>query len=325
MTETPKAAVEYYASVRNIALRLSQLIGYVWLGVGADFSRTFPIVERQVSSLMTAAQAAVLRQSNRYVPNVVNELGIGSDAQGEINPKAFVGVSARGLPVSRLIGTTGDKYYEALETGVEAYQASQDALHWLEQISINEIQATAAAATGINTVLEGRVKYYVRMLNPPSCARCALLAGRVYKSAEAFERHPNCNCIHIPSSEAIAGDFTTDPHAYFESLDEADQDRIFTKAGAQAIRDGGDIFQVVNARRGIRRHANGDSYTIEGTYVGRGGRPRGVFAKQNARMAAAGAKDGLLKYRMTPEAIYRKASSKQEAVELLRRYAYILP
>lgn len=42
----------------------------------------------------------------------------------------------------------------------------------------------------------------------------------------------------------------TGPGDYFESLDRAEQDKIFTKAGAQAIRDRADINQVVNARRG---------------------------------------------------------------------------
>ncbi len=56
----------------------------------------------------------------------------------------------------------------------------------------------------------------------------------------------NCDCIHIPASEQVAGDFTTDPYEYFKSLSEKDQNRLFGKGNAQGVRDGADIFQVVN-------------------------------------------------------------------------------
>src|SRR5699024_3123647 len=93
-----------------------------------------------------------------------------------------------------------------------------------------------------------QVTGYVRMINPPSCDRCAILAGKRYLWNEGFLRHPNCDCIHIPASENVAGDFRTDPYEYFKSLSESEQDRIFGKANAEAIRDGADIFQVTNTR-----------------------------------------------------------------------------
>lgn len=96
-----------------------------------------------------------------------------------------------------------------------------------------------------------------------------------------------------------------DPYEYFKSLDEAEQDRIFTKAGAQAIRDGADISQVVNARSGMTPNGN---FTVSGT--------RG--------RAGAGLKRG--QRRMTPESIYPQANgSRDRAIELLKEHGYILP
>jgi hypothetical protein len=66
-----------------------------------------------------------------------------------------------------------------------------------------------------------------------------------------------------------------DPQEYFDSLSEADQDRIFTKAGAQAIRDGADVSRVVSARRG----AAGIGYAGHSPGPHPPGVPRGRFVK----------------------------------------------
>src|SRR5690606_25790677 len=95
-------------------------------------------------------------------------------------------------------------------------------------------------------------------------SRCVILAGRFYRKNTGFQRHPGCDCRHIPASESVAGDLAVDPRAYFDSLTEAEQDKAFTKAGAEAIRAGADIGQVVNARRGMYT-AQGQLLTREGT------------------------------------------------------------
>lgn len=133
----------------------------------------------------------------------------------------------------------------------------------------------------------------------------------------------NCDCVHVPSAAkstaaAEAEGLITDPYAYFNDLPKADQDRLFTPSGAQAIRDGGDIYQVVNARRGIARGGRKGgrrasdarrAWTREGTTK------RGAYVKAG----------GTARYRLTPEGIYSRASSREEALDLLREYGYILP
>lgn len=112
----------------------------------------------------------------------------------------------------------------------------------------------------------------------------------------------NCDCFHVPGRVATVGDLRTDPAAYFRSLSREEQDRIFTNAGAQAIRDGADIGQVVNARRGMYV-VGGRRYTRESTTR------RGVYRRGGRRWM--------------PEEIYRRARDRDEALELLRRYGYI--
>src|SRR5699024_10115829 len=87
---------------------------------------------------------------------------------------------------------------------------------------------------------------FVRAIQPGACSRCAILAGRTYGSREVFLRHPGCLCTHLPVSPdmsdlaAQAEGYAVSAEEYFEELSRAEQDRIFTKAGAEAIRNGAD-------------------------------------------------------------------------------------
>jgi hypothetical protein len=149
---------------------------------------------------------------------------------------------------------------------------------------------------------------WVRMLTPPSCDRCILLAGRWYRWSEGFERHPMCDCRHIPASEADSKDLLTNPEAYFDSLTEQEQDETFGKAHADAIRLGADLGQVVNShtRRGAVYVADGTEYTFEGT----GKRPK------------RGQRGAIL--RPTVWQIYREAKGDREvAKQMLRRFRYL--
>ncbi len=234
----------------------------------------------------------------------------------------------------------------ALDADVAAKQALDETQRWLEGVVATMVIDAARAAESAAIAANPKAEGWVRMLNPPSCSRCAVLAGRFYLWNDGFLRHPRCDCRHIPASEAIAGDLTIDPDAYFRSLSADEQDRIFTKAGARAIRDGADIGQVVNARRGmyratefgknnngvyvaVARTDSGLLYTTEGaTTRGRG------FRALNERFVDP---DGPVKtrigggtrysrattVRMMPESIYDIAENRADAIRLLRLNGFI--
>src|SRR5690554_3698273 len=151
----------------------------------------------------------------------------------------------------------------------------------------------------------------------------------------------NCDCIHVPSTEAAGRDLTTDPRAYFDSLSPEEQDRIFTKAGAQAIRDGASISQVVNARRGMRTASvfgRDVLITLEGItrrglagrrLISEGARVQREIAERVTRLSREGAVQRQVRRgrvqipRLMPEQIYRVATSRDDAIRLLRRFGYI--
>jgi hypothetical protein len=121
----------------------------------------------------------------------------------------------------------------------------------------------------------------------------------------------------------MSGDLRTDPEAYFRSLTDAEQDKAFGKARAQAIRDGADLGQVVNGKRGVQTaQVYGQRLKITPT----GATKRGAFGQSMRDLAK---RDGH-RYRvsrtprLTPESIYKIARDREDAIRLLRYYKYIL-
>lgn len=160
--------------------------------------------------------------------------------------------------------------------------------HAFDTIVASIVQDAGRAAESVATAIRPDVAH-IRYLSPPSCSRCAVLAGRVYRYSEGFKRHPNCDCVMIPTTVAAAPDLIHDPVELFN------QGLVsgLSKADAKALRDGADFNKLVNARSsraGLKESGR-------------------VLSRRN---------------RPTPEGIYRLASNREEAVALLKRFGYIL-
>jgi len=194
----------------------------------------------------------------------------------------------------------------ALRGGLLSARAMTAGLLSLDMIVRTQVADAGRVADGVALTARPRLGGYVRVLSPPSCSRCAILAGRWYRWNQGFLRHPRCDCRHLPSAEADGGTLTTSPRRYFESLSEAEQRRVFTVAGARAIRDGADLSQVVNARRGMTT-----------TVVG-GRRLRTTTESTTRRGVRPG------RPRLMPEEIYRIAGDdRDEAIRLLSQHGYL--
>ena len=130
---------------------------------------------------------------------------------------------------------------------------------------------------------------WARMVNPPCCQRCAVLAGRVYSHSQGFKRHPRCDCTMIPTH--LVGD--NPPGMVIGSDDVKD----LTQEQRKAIADGADFNRVVNSHRAGRRSNDGMT-TLEA-------------ARRGQR-------------RLTPEGIYKVSATREEAVQRLRANGYLL-
>jgi hypothetical protein len=170
--------------------------------------------------------------------------------------------------------------------GMVERAASAYALDRLVQTLVTDASRTAST---VEMLRRPAVTGHVRVLNPPSCGRCAVLAGRVYRWSTGFQRHAGCDCLMSPTTLAAGYDHTTNTTQAFER----GEIRGLSKADAEAIQGGADIGQVVNVRRKRAGLVQGSSV------LERGGR-------------------------LTPAGITRVASDKDEALTLLRRFGYIL-
>lgn len=282
-----------------------------------------------VAQAVAAYQLLAAQQGAAAVPQMLAEQGLSTAAQGAMAATALAGVASNGLPLVDMLDAAAD-----LGRMVATFVADAG----------RQARATQMAASPAAT-------HYARMLNPPSCSRCVILAGVVYKWDTAIERHPQCDCVQIPSSEALAGDLTTDPMAYFESLPTTaeleaqypdltramrrdaglvSQEDVFTTAGAEAIRLGADMNQVVNARSGMStaqvgpsggfgRLGTQDVFGRQLSTTKTGTTSRGRFGAENAKRARQ------LPVRLMPESIIQLAEGdRDEAVRLLRLYGYLL-
>lgn len=252
----------------------------------------------QVARVVAAYQVAVARDAALAVPLMLAEQGIPDEPVGAVSLSGLAGTASDGRPLDTLFAQSTSEQQSALMVATQ-------------------LQDVARVAAGIGITARPNVHGYARMLVPPSCSRCAVLAGKFFKWNTGFQRHPRCDCRHIPSTESLGGSLTSDPRAYFRSLTEADQAATFGKANAAAIRDGSDIGQVVNAYRGTSTAA-----TI-------------TRASSRAPKPAAGADVPLLSGirfntatdsvgRLTPEGIYLIAGDdRAEAIRLLRLHGYL--
>lgn len=262
-----------------------------WVRSLAGLQPALEQVQFQAAVLGTSYGASSLAAQGTYVPPV-----------SFVDPAGFVGSAPDGRSLSGLLYSPVTQVKAALGRGLQPGQALNVGRALLDRNVQTMVADTGRAAASVDIVARPRVGY-VRMLSVPSCPRCVVLAGRFYRWNAGFGRHPRCDCRHIPSRENIAGDVTTDPYEYFHSLSKVDQDKWFTPSAAQAIRDGADIFQVVNADRGTKP---GGLVTTEGTSR------RGNFGRGRPP-------------RLTPEGIYSQGLPREETLRLLERNGYILP
>lgn len=332
----------HYRRQVALARRISGELGVVWRTADrTNLDGWWLSVAPRLFALLAAAQLLAARQADPYVDRALQEQGADPEAAGQINPAAFAGIASDGRPLEGLLYEPVVRVKEAIARGATPAQAVNIGRVSLDMIARTQIADAGRTADGAAVVARTRVGGYVRMLSPPSCSRCTILAGKWFRWNQGFQRHPRCDCRHIPASEDNAGDLRTDPRAYFDSLTPPEQDRIFTKAGAQAIRDGADMGQVVNARRGMAAASIGGrnvAITREGTtrrgyatHVRRRvDQIEGRVTEYDVRnMGRRGAVGNYIERRtrlprLMPEQIYRVAGSREEALRLLARNGYLL-
>jgi hypothetical protein len=267
-------------------------------------------VDEQVLAAVIAAQQESAEAGADYIRQVLRTAGVRSRLAGRVASEALAGTASDGRPLDTLLGYPIAVAIRNIENGMPADEAFERLIRRMAMIVATQVEDAGRVAAGVAQAGDRVVLGYERLVSPGACSRCIILAGQIYAWSAGFERHPNCACVHRPIysiEDYRARRSRNTARQIFDGMSRAEQDRIFGKAAAQAIRDGADINQVVNARRGIST-AGGRRTTTEGTTRRGSARRRGSPSP-----------------RIMPEEIYRIADGdRDEAIRLLRLYGYIV-
>ncbi|WP_104086558.1 hypothetical protein [Arthrobacter sp. GMC3] len=295
-------AVLHYDFGKLITAMVAARLTNLWTGVDqSNISGSWAERLPSAVSAVSAGQSVLAADAGGYVNAAL--LAQGMDPQGPmLVPGAFAGVASDGRALLSLLSFPAFTALQGIRGGSSLSRSMGAGLNQLMRIGQTQVADSHRISSGVGIASRRNKTGYVRMVEPGACRRCVVLAGKYYRWNDGFKRHPGCNCRHIPSTENLAGDMLTDPYEFFNSLSEGEQNRRFGADGAQAIRDGGDIYQVVNADRGMN---------VAGMKTTEGTTKAGNFGKP---------------IRLTPEAIYKlNGADRAAAIRDLQKYGYILP
>lgn len=253
----PREAVAYADDVRALDRQVAVAVLRLWRRIDPrDVSASWLALLPEALAAVAAAQVVAAEMADPYTETVTG----GAAAAYVVDPEAFAGRAADGRDLSSLLYLPVVDAKQKIGAGLgaaEALRLAQFPLSMYVQTSTADAaRQSAAAAIGARPSIAG----YYRMLNLPSCSRCAILAGKWFEWNRGFRRHPRCDCVHIPAREA--DDVRAlDPREAIES----GKVTGLSKVERKAIDLGADPAAVVNARRGMSTLSRGLRYTTEGT------------------------------------------------------------
>lgn len=298
----PEVAVAHYAERQKLVHATAAAGVALWqqidpVNLAESWARLLP----RLLVILQGAQLAAASSANPYANAVLAAQGVAVAPASSVSATAFVGTASDGWPLQGLLQQPVVAAKTFLKRGAPMARSLASGRASLEMILRTQVADAGRVADGVAIAARPQVGW-VRMLVGDSCYRCVILAGRFYRYSDGFERHPQDDCISIPAVEDTAGDYRTDPRQAF------DEGRVtdLSEADAQAIRDGADMAQVVNAHQGMTT-AGGVKTTTAGT-------SRRGLAGQRLQGAP----------RLMPEAIYEQATNREDALRLLQLHGYLI-
>lgn len=272
----------YYTDQATLSAQAARKVERLWRRVKrgeirASWLDTLP----EVVATVTAAQGVSAELSAGYMATMAGVQDFGAPAAA-VSAAAFAGATAEGGDLASLLTLPAFQALALIRGGASTTEALAGAGVNLLKYTASEVTNAGTGASDAERVTYPHVTGYYRVLKLPACARCAILAGKWFGWNEGFERHPFCDCEHVPVDEA----HTRDPML----LDArqailAGKVRGLSKKDIEAIELGADPTQVVNAKQGMRKVGRGKSRR-QATYAGTTRRSLGgarMLAKAEAR------------------------------------------
>lgn len=317
----PTAATDFYATQQRINAETRRLVTRAWRRMGDDLDGSWRRIKPDILTALIVAQQEVAERAERYVPRVLAEANIPDRPEGDVRPQGFVGRASDGRSLETLVDGGIVQAKAAIGAGTPTAAALSQGGDWMQLMTALQIADVARQVVGVMTTSRKNLGGTVRVLNPPSCQRCAILAGRFYRWTTGFQRHPRCDCVNspCPSKEyAEAEGFTTSPMEAYRNGEITD----LTAAQRFAIDSGADIGRVVNATRGMSTTATSRQLVRKARRFGPGGAP--IPAPPDLLAGLKFNQPTAAPELLTPEGIYQQAAGdRDEAIRLLRHWGFI--
>jgi hypothetical protein len=255
MVTAYELALAHQARVISVSDRAVRRALAAWRQMDFEnLDASWGVVGPQVSSLVVAAQMSNARSSSGYA-GAASTIGPSDPADGLVNPSAFTGVDGSGRDIDGLLHGAVTTTKESVGAGLRSAESLLSGATYLAAMMKTAIH-DLSRSSDLTAATSRKYTAYVRVVQSSACSRCAILAG-ISDSEVAFKRHPACKCTSYPvDKQDVPNGFHATPDDYFASLSREEQDRVFTKSGAEAIRAGASPQSIVSARRG----ASGISY-----------------------------------------------------------------
>lgn len=245
--------VEQSARVR-VAVETAQR---VWQEIPLDalWERWEAEEAARLTDLVLWAQTGAAGAAAAYIGNV-------AAYQGLTVPAAIVPAAFTSPPDELrywLTGAPARVSYD-LRRGVPGLLAKRRGLSVLTRTVGTLVQDAGREGDSVGMLITPGLDGYYRKLRPPSCDRCAILAGRYYDQKAAFLRHDNCDCVHVPVADHDEFEPEFDPEemvrrnliGYWRTLPDGSRrwESHLSQAEREAILSGeADMNRIVNAKR----------------------------------------------------------------------------
>ena len=189
--DTRRLAEAHRARQQTLALLLAREISGLWARLSpASFSTVWGRIAPRVKTLMTAAQLEAARGAQDYVSGQLTLQGITPDPVGIVPVRAFAGIASDGRDLDTLLSYPIFEVGAFVREGMPAAKALDIGERHLNRIAVTQVADAARVSTGVAIASDRKTTGWVRMLTPPSCSRCVVLAGRWYRWNAGFARHP---------------------------------------------------------------------------------------------------------------------------------------
>lgn len=139
---------------------------------------------------VTAGQLASAGLADDYVDEIADAEGGDPERAGAVRPSAFAGTAADGRALDSLMYLSVITTKQGIAGGLPTDDALMRGLNQALRLSSSEVTQAGRSAVGSSMAGKRTIQGYVRVVQPPACARCVILAGKEYGWNRGFQRHP---------------------------------------------------------------------------------------------------------------------------------------